>query len=352
MKKLCLFLILTTAFTFAQEVEPIDVSNWETKAGDISGRDHSTMEDPRQALINQDIYNNARKNPIWCPTDSIWQEKRQELGWESFAEAACPTEGICDGPEVRDATATNGITINIYVHLLRNSNGSGGVNINNARAAYNQMLADYTAKGISFNLVGAQWINNSTYATIPAYSPFNNNWLNAINNMKEDYALYPRYICNIFVSGQASSPFGVLLGIATFPWDPDAITKRGGLWLNNISMIPGGHTMSHELGHCFGLWHTHHGVSEVQSCSACYEYASGVEGNIRGDFCADTPPTPTNYNCGPPGGQDCQGHAWGATQPENYMGYGPDSCINLFTTQQTKRMYCWIPDALPLWIAP
>lgn len=348
-------LLLFAGFAFAQSIEEIDTSNWTVEPPEITQKygpavphepEHVTPED----IIAKHDYVNARRSTTWCATDAAWEMRRNKLGLEQFDKMGCPTEGACDTPAVRDATVTGPKTINIYVHLLRNDDGTGGVDINNARAAYNTLVADYASSNISFNLVGAQWINDSTYAVIPPYSPFNNNWYNAIQNLKQSYAIYPRYVCNIFVTGQQPSGFGTLLGIATFPWDPAADTKAGGLWLNNISVTGSSHTWAHELGHCFGLWHTHHGVSEVGSCSNCYEYASGVEGDIRGDFCSDTPPTPTNYACSGPGGSDCQGTPWGTTQPENYMGYGPDSCMNLFTAQQTKRMHCWVPDALPLWV--
>jgi len=342
LKKL-LLLTCIVPFALAQDnTVPIDIGNWSRAVS--KNRVHEVI-DP----IDRYTYDNSRAGLQWCPTDRLWAERRTELGIDRKT-SGCPTEGACDDPAVRDATATTPKTVNIYVHLVRNSDGSGGVNINNARAAYTQMVADYAGTGISFNLVGAQWIDDDTYAVIPAFSFFNNNWLNAINNLKQTYAVFPQYVCNIFVTGQQSGFFGVLLGIATFPWEPNALTNTGGLWLNNIAMTGSSHTFGHELGHCFGLWHTHHGVSEVPSCSNCYEYASGVEGDYRGDFCSDTPPTPTNATCGPPGGSDCQQTPWGPTQPENLMGYGPDACLNLFTNQQISRMHCWLEDANPLWI--
>ncbi len=265
---LLLCLLTAVSFGFAQDTENIDLRDWNRRSEALANQSDEDYPNAEE-LIRQDTYNNARKNAIWCPTDSIWEERRQALGMkETAALAGCPTEGACDDPGVRDNTELVAKTVNIYVHLMRNTNGTGGVNVDSAIAAYNQMIADYAQSGITFNLVGAEWVNNTTYATIPAYSPFNNNWYNTINNMKADYALYPRYICNIFVSGQAPSSFGTLLGIGTFPWDPAATTNTGGLWMNNVAMTAGSHTFAHELGHCFGLWHTHHGVSEVASCLA------------------------------------------------------------------------------------
>lgn len=355
MKQLLALLCLTASFGFAQDFEEFRFDpNGELV--DFQEEESLDLIDPGllgrhglKDLIRQDEYQNARRNSAWCLSDALWQEKRQRLGLVDVNKAGCPTEGPCDSPGVRDATSLAGRTLQLYFNVFRNNNGSGGISLAQARATFFQIRDDLAPYNINVAAAG-RFINNSTYATIPAYSPFSNNWLNAISNMKAQYAVNPANQCNIFVTGQASSPFGTLLGIATFPWDPAADTAQGGLWLNNIATGSGAHTATHELGHCFGLWHTHHGVSEVSSCGNCYEFASGVEGDIRGDFCSDTAPTPTNYNCAGPGGSDCQGTAWGATDPDNFMGYGPDTCINQFTLQQAQRMHCWLSDALPGWI--
>jgi hypothetical protein len=108
--------------------------------------------------------------------------------------------------------------------------------------------------------------------------------------------------------------------------------------------------MTHEMGHCLGLWHTHHGVDETDGCSdPCYENThtpNDPAADLVGDFCKDTPPTPTNYDCAPPGGTDCFGISWGTTDYTNFMGYGDDSCIDHFTGEQGSRLHCWSRDAL------
>ncbi len=290
--------------------------------------------------------------PFLCPTTDLYYE-RVGISDDTFRGSGCPTEGACDVPATRDGTSTSAKTVNVIVHVMNSSSGQGPSGVGQAEvdAGMAQLAADYAGTGISFNLVATRFHNDNDFHCITKYHPYNSTWYADILAMKDQYAEDPANSCNIFISCQDSSPFGVLLGIGTFPWDPDALTNRGGLWMNSAYWGAGQKTAAHEMGHCLGLWHTHHGVSEVTSCGSCYEFASGVEGDVRGDFCSDTPPTPTNYNCSPPGGSDCQGTAWGATQPENYMGYAPDSCYDTFTSQQVSRMHCWSAAATPGWLS-
>lgn len=293
----------------------------------------------------------AREGVVKCAATELWNMRKLELGIANFKAAGPCDEGTCDDPVVRDATSSDPIIIDVIFHVLRDNSGNNGISQAVVDATMAQMNSDFAGAGsnIQFNLKATRFHNNSNYACVRAYSPFNSGWYSDIQNMKATYAETPDQNINIFASCQDSSPFGTLLGIATFPWDPAALTSTGGLWLNNIATGAGSKTASHEMGHCLGLWHTHHGVSEVDSCSTCYETANGVDGDSTGDFCSDTPPTPTNYNCSSPGGSDCQGTSWGATQPQNIMGYGPDSCTTLFTNQQELRMQCWSKNILSGW---
>ncbi len=305
-------------------------------------------EDVAQFPLHNPAYTDARETDTWCMTDVMWRQSLENEGKDG-KRRACATLGSCDVPSTRDATTVDNNVIDVIVHVMRTNSGSGGVSQATVDATMAEMNSDFAGTGFSFNLVATRYHNDSTYSCIRAYSPFNSNWFNDIQNMKATYAETPTDNINVFMSCQTSSAFGTLLGIATFPWDSNVLQSTGGLWLNTNSVGSGGKTASHEMGHCLGLWHTHHGVSEVSSCGSCYEYASGFEGDVRGDFCSDTPPTPTNYNCSAPGGSDCQGTSWGATQPQNFMGYGPDSCLTTFTAQQTRRMQCWSKSVLSGW---
>lgn len=287
--------------------------------------------------------------PFVCPITELYYEKVGGLDDDLF-RGGCPLEGQCDDPSTRDATATTSKAINVIVHVMNSDSGTppNGVTQSTVNDAIAELNSNFGGTGFTFTLANTRFHNDSNYHFIPCYNPNNSNWYAAILSMKDQYAEDPANNCNIFVTCQDPSRFGVLLGIGTFPWDTDALANRGGLWMNGAYFGAGERTLAHEMGHCLGLWHTHHGVSEVTSCGSCYEFASNPS-DVRGDFCSDTPPTPTNFNCAPPGGSDCQGAAWGPTQPENYMGYAPDNCYTTFTGQQEKRMHCWTDDILGAW---
>ena len=146
------------------------------------------------------------------------------------------------------------------------------------------------------------------------------------------YWNYKKYL-NIWVvsnivdgSGSAS---GTVLGYAVFPWM--AGFKKDGIVVrqDNVGTIGtavngnGGRTMSHEVGHWLGLFHTFEG-----DC-------------VDEDMCDDTPPvsgTFVNASC-PANGNSCKNEVpdkldmW-----ENYMDYSNGKCMAAFTLQQIAIM--------------
>ena len=78
-------------------------------------------------------------------------------------------------------------------------------------------------------------------------------------------------------------------------------------------------TLTHEMGHALGLYHTF-------SPAGCNE--SNCES--QGDQVCDTPPTSSNYSCTT---SSCP-----EAMLENYMDYTPEDCKNTFTQGQAERM--------------
>ena len=98
--------------------------------------------------------------------------------------------------------------------------------------------------------------------------------------------------------------------------------------------------LSHELGHCLGLFHTHSG-------RGCGDYANCAE-NIDesncttcGDLVCDTPADPclsgnVNTNCQYIGNPDFH------PDVHNIMSYAPPTCLSRLTVGQTIRMHAMI----------
>jgi len=272
----------------------------------------------------------------WCQTHQKWEAK----GLGAPAGGGCEV-GSCDTPSVRNSWIPTGstpiLTLRVHFNVFANNDGtSPAATQAGVDAQMVQLNSDFAASRIQFCYT-TEFINNTTYRQFADSEEV---------AMKNAYADSPATQLNIYVVNIQAG----YLGVGTFPWDPDALGNLGGLIIDDNWFGSGQKTLTHEVGHCIGLWHTHHGVSEVTACSACYERADGLNGDTTGDFAGDTAPTPTNFNCSPPGGTDsCSATPWGATDPQNYMGYAPDACYTEFSPHQYGRMHCWADDVLTNW---
>lgn len=121
---------------------------------------------------------------------------------------------------------------------------------------------------------------------------------------------------------------GGLLGWATFPWNVQDRPLIDGVVVE-ITTLPGGsnapynlgQTLTHEVGHWLGLYHTFQG-----GCSD------------KGDLIADTPShgRPT-YGCPEASESNCNGVTENIPV-SNFMNYTDDACMTEFTALQGDRM--------------
>lgn len=217
--------------------------------------------------------------------------------------------------------ATGG-TINVYVHVIRTSSGTGGPTQTQMNNQISVLNAAYAPTGWQFNVVGTTNTNNSTWYTAGYGSSAESQMKNALRQGSADDL-------NIYYNNMG----GGLLGWATFPSSYNSQPKMDGVVVL-FSSLPGGSaapynlgdTGTHEVGHWMGLYHTFQGGCARNATSG-------------GDAVADTPAERSPaYGC-PVGRNTCTGSRFPGNDPiTNFMDYTDDSCMNTFSMGQDTRM--------------
>ena len=119
------------------------------------------------------------------------------------------------------------------------------------------------------------------------------------------------FMCDILVSHASSCMYAFITGGTVVR--PDSFGHLG----KTDNLV-------HEIGHNLGLWHVHHGITEIESCDdPCMEVEPSLE---LGDLCLDTTPTPINQQCRDPLPEELRAGTCGMTEfmntPfNNYMSY-------------------------------
>jgi hypothetical protein len=187
------------------------------------------------------------------------------------------------------------------------------------------------------------------------YSCASNSW----SEYKDVLPSMPYTSVNI-LGNTAAQPSGQYHGV--YSASPDTIWDAA--WLH-VSGQPTNdwRVIRHELGHEFGLRHTHLYVTEIPSCaSAGHEYphnywSSGIRDSmawITNDVCEDTPPDP-EFNVSTPWAADwnvdsCSGPNYFPWKTDsttlymtNLMSYGPSTTSgpDSLTLQQSALIRCY-----------
>lgn len=277
----------------------------------------------------------------WCGTQAVFEMQTRSHGANAAAESGdCPRNGDCDDPAFRDQYLSNGHVkvVRLFFQVLCRDDGSDPAALaSDVAVQVDSLNRDFSHAGFRFEY-DMRFVNSTRYRFLAS--------LIDAEQMKSTYAVDPTRQFNIFVTSNSFC----LCSYATYPWNPAAMTAQGGIVMTRERFYPqsrAASSLTHEVGHCLGLFHTQHGVTEVPPCSNCYESADVDDGDLTGDFCDDTDPAPSNTTCAPPGGVDqCSGRPWNTTDYHNYMGYAPDQCLSEFTPQQAARMHCWTESHL------
>jgi len=214
-------------------------------------------------------------------------------------------------------------TVNVYWHVIRANKTLAGGDLPQSQIteSIKATNAHFAGLGLKLNLTSVDRTTNETWFKFVAPG------LPTNTAMKKQLRKGGAADVNIYSVGFQGGPGKGLLGYATLPFGYESNPTNDGVVIQ-WSTVPGGSnvnynqgkTLTHELGHWLGLYHTFQG----DSCSG------------EGDFVDDTPPEETPTSGCPAKKDTCPG---GGPDPiHNYMDYSYDSCMNEFTKGQFARI--------------
>lgn len=137
---------------------------------------------------------------------------------------------------------------------------------------------------------------------------------------------------------------GTILGYAQFPWTQSSRPTTDGVIIRSdqIGVVgtgqlsQGGRTLTHEIGHWLGLYHTFQDGCEGGTSANCAS---------QGDQVCDTPPVSESSTGCAVGKNSCTNDVPDLNDMvRNYMDYSDGSCLNTYTTGQKARIYSMLPQ--------
>ncbi len=241
------------------------------------------------------------------------------------------------GSAYEDLSTVDWVDVGLGIHIIRQTNGTGGLDPNLVSSIVSNLNAAYSGAKIRF-FVHTQDLVNNDYYYVGNFDSAKEDQLAAQYNVSNVINIY--FVPNYDAYGRATftSDIGQALG--------DDRREQSVIVRNDAAS---GSTTPHEVGHYLNLFHTW----EAINTSECPD---GCNSSTAGDLVIDTPAEPkdpqrTNFN------NNCQFtkndatvfcactktsqyynvNALNSINAHNFMSYAPISCRYRFTTEQLSR---------------
>lgn len=211
-----------------------------------------------------------------------------------------------------------GKTIQVFIHVVANSSGIGGLSQTQIDNAMLELETAYEPANICFEIIGSDRINNSQYVPFSG-SQFSNLMGENPHSNAIDIYLLPQGNWG----GRADGIPGIAFAID-----------------GNLAETP---VMAHEMGHCLGAYHTHSGRGCGDNAN-CQEAVNGSNCTDCGDRVCDTPADPClsgliNSSC------NYTGSSTFSPDLTNIMSYTRPTCMDHLTMGQFDRIHTVIDNS-------
>ena len=219
----------------------------------------------------------------------------------SFGQSNCgsPFQELDTTIPLKTTDFLQNYCVNVYFHIVRNSNGQGGINTNKLEDIIYHLNSVFEEHRISFIKMDVDFIDNSSFVALSE-----NEYESLTNTNRFEQAL------NYYI---VDTMWGSVYGAAYLRTNALVVSK------NFVTTM----VSPHEVGHSLGLYHTYQGTAS--GSPGCAETTNGSDCETCGDRICDTP---ADANIGQTGGYNPDMH--------NIMsGY---SNKQHFTTGQGERM--------------
>ncbi len=213
------------------------------------------------------------------------------------------------------------INISMRIVIFTNSIGGSDVSTSEVTNSIAALKKIYSNFGIIINNCNPVFIKNPS--------------LNNLDRDK-DLPLLESFLAdntiNVFISDAVYANGELVCGFATLPFN---VGKK--YIVLNAPCVVNNSTFSHELGHFFGLYHTHHTTFGK-------EYVSRINCQSSGDLLCDTPADPilssanVSSNCTYFGTKKDELGSYYMPDVQNLMSYAPKSCRYEFSSSQIAIM--------------
>lgn len=261
-------------------------------------------------------------------TSAIAADPNNECGTRLSDDDIQFARALNDSGVYRSPTPESLLEVPIALHIVRRSNGTGGIDTTQLITAIANLNITFNQVGIRFYIQGSTdeiW-NDDFYTNITTRAGIDT--LRQTNRVEN--------AINIYFTESFSSGSGALCGISSFTFSP----TQGIVMANGCAGVTFNRaTFPHELGHYFDLYHTHETAFGIE-CS------TGTNCQTAGDLICDTPADPQighhniNGGCTYVGLEIDPCTAGPTYDPDvlNVMSAAPRLCRTRFSQEQIDRM--------------